>query len=125
MLHQGIRWRVGAGHSVKVWADPWLPGEYPFRLHGPMRQDSNELRAVNLLDMATGSWNEASLQLLFALADIARIRSIQLRTDQQPDILMWHHEASGEYSVKSGYHLLQNLNNENVGLAEKKLWTTI
>lgn len=39
LIKQGCVWRVGGGHNVKVFVDPWLPyKQWPFVDSEPLRE---------------------------------------------------------------------------------------
>lgn len=111
--------------GINVWNDPWLPGLFPFKPHGPASLDVSQLQVTDLLLPDRSGWNQTLLRAVFSANDITRINSLRSRSESDQDVLMWSFESSGEYSVKSDYHLLQHHESEEVSPLDEKLWTTI
>ncbi|KAH1121241.1 hypothetical protein J1N35_004401 [Gossypium stocksii] len=76
----GLLWRIGCGENVNIWNDPWLPG------HGNSRL---------LVQNICTQWTTAR-----------RILNIPLAQIGSPNVLVWRHDATGEYTVKSGYWVI-------------------
>lgn len=60
---------------------------------------------VSDLITASGGWNESVLNELFDEEEKVAILNIPLVVSQAQDILVWHYNRNGRYSVKSGYWL--------------------
>lgn len=75
--------------------------------------------------MGSQTWNQDVLRDLFSIDEVACINSIHLGCAADDNVLMWSFESSGEYSVKSCYHLLQNHIYDEVGPLEGKMWAMI
>ena len=130
LIEKGARWRVGNGHLVKIFLDKWLPtGE------GVLVSSSSELhpeaRVSKLINQVSGWWNVQLIDRCFHPPDATRIKALPLCSTPQPYILIWPHEKSGIYSVKSRFRLLcegqdsmEITNQENPGdrMFWKKLW---
>ncbi|XP_060969497.1 uncharacterized protein LOC115713198 [Cannabis sativa] len=85
VVKMGARWRVGAGFSISILNQPWLPyKEYPYML--PL------------------------LMWLSMTRDIDLIHCIPLSLSSVEDARFWVLETHGDYSVKSAYHALQVTN---------------
>ncbi|KAH1113589.1 hypothetical protein J1N35_006967 [Gossypium stocksii] len=84
-----------------------------------------------LLNVDSGTWNKEVIYRIVDEIQAQRILNIPLVGCSAPVMLVWRHDASGEYSVKSGYrtlltkisqHTASNmLTNDNY----KKLYTSI
>lgn len=64
LLNEGIIWRVGNGESINIWSDPWLTHGITRKVVTP-RGASLLTRVSELLDPATGSWDETLVRDLF------------------------------------------------------------
>ncbi|KAH1122939.1 hypothetical protein J1N35_006099 [Gossypium stocksii] len=111
MFNEGLLWRIGSGEKVNIWNDPWIPSP------------GNDKEA--------GTWNKEVISRILDNAQAQRIFSIPLVGCNVPDLLVWHHDAFGEYSVKNGYRSLitklnhftanDNIKNDNY----KQLFTSV
>lgn len=62
-----------------------------------------------------GVWDENKLDTCFLSLDQKVIRSIPLSINPRQGKLIWHYEKEKVYSVKSGYHILQQDKIREVG----------
>ncbi|KAA3467477.1 reverse transcriptase [Gossypium australe] len=60
-----------------------------------------------LIDVESGAWNKEVICKIVDREQASRIFNIPLVGFRDQDILVWCHDASGEYSVKSGYGTLR------------------
>lgn len=125
VLRYGVQWRIGNGEWVNAWLDPWIPGDLNLRPYGPMPEGGENVRVVDLIDWSAGCWCREVLQNHFIQADIERICSIILSLLAEEDKIMWQYEFFGDYIVKSGYLLLQNIHGEEVNSTDKRVWTIV
>jgi ribonuclease HI len=101
LLKEGLVWRVGKGDSINIWDDPWLPV-------GDTRRPRNGSRHVEiklvsqLLNSATGGWDEQLVHSLFEAEDAKTILSIGIGEGME-DLPAWHFDARGAFSVKAAY----------------------
>ncbi|KAA3455898.1 reverse transcriptase [Gossypium australe] len=106
VLRKGLVWRMGIGNSISVNTDAWIPEAYNFKLLSQV--ESMRDCCVNLLiDNNLCKWKEELVRYTFAEKDAARILRIPLASNPHEDFRAWGGEASGEFSVRSAYKLLQ------------------
>uniref|UniRef100_A0A803PD31 Uncharacterized protein n=1 Tax=Cannabis sativa TaxID=3483 RepID=A0A803PD31_CANSA len=95
-------WKVGNGCSIRTLQDPWIP-EIKF----PCLR-SNDMPHVNTISFFIddqGFWNRDKLYHYFDDFSASSILKVPIGGLQRDDTLVWNHEASGIFSVKSAYHL--------------------
>ncbi|KAH1045942.1 hypothetical protein J1N35_036726 [Gossypium stocksii] len=105
LVEDGVVWRVGNGATVNIWNDPWLSETEQNRISGH-QINPNWTTVEQLIEAETGTWNKKLVLQIFDEAHASRILSIPLSRARSEDMLVWKHEGSGEYSVKSGYRVL-------------------
>jgi hypothetical protein len=59
------------------------------------------------LDPNTAKWDQALVQEIFWDVDVKRILAIPMKHDMD-DLLAWHFDKKGVFSVKSAYHVLDD-----------------
>ncbi|KAA3490037.1 reverse transcriptase [Gossypium australe] len=97
--------RIGKGKSVNIWNDPWLPGRENNRVSGHDIIPSYT-HVSQLIDVDSNTWNK---ELICSIVDentADRILSIPITDSRTEDTLVWKHDGSGVYTVKSGYRVL-------------------
>uniref|UniRef100_A0A803PGT3 Reverse transcriptase domain-containing protein n=1 Tax=Cannabis sativa TaxID=3483 RepID=A0A803PGT3_CANSA len=105
LIQKGSRWRVEEGSRVRVNEDRWIPRGAQFTLRTPALVPPNTY--VNTLLDDSGNWRIESLEKIMHKDDIPWIVGIQTRRDRGEDALMWHYTMNGDYTVASGYNLIQ------------------
>ncbi|KAK4851594.1 hypothetical protein QYF36_016613 [Acer negundo] len=108
LLVQGLRWRIGPGSSIWVFPDPWLPRPSSFKPVAPITVASNLLVKDLLLPNGAG-WDLHAVSHYFRDVDKEIIFSIPISRRFCEDVLIWHYDKHGIYTVKSGYHLAASL----------------
>lgn len=103
-LEKGLIWRVGDGQQIRIWDGPWLPVGVTRRPRTP-RGSVVWNKVSDLIDPSTGGWDTQLVKDIFWEEDAALILAIPTRPDQE-DIVAWHFDPKGKYSVKSAYHVL-------------------
>lgn len=101
LLHQGLRWRIGDGHAVRVFQDPWLPAPGSFKPIASLRFLQITTTVADLIHH--GVWREDLLQVLFCQRDKELITNIPLSPDGGKDELIWHYTPTGRFTVSSAY----------------------
>lgn len=60
-----------------------------------------------LIDQVSGSWEEQLVKDIFWEEDAVNILAISVRSGPD-DIVAWHFDTKGIFSVKSAYHVLED-----------------
>ncbi|KAG6620210.1 hypothetical protein I3842_Q075500 [Carya illinoinensis] len=95
-LLKGCRWRVGNGLSINIWIDYWLPKQ-------------KLLSTVVDIPPEAGLQKDVEKVRSVFLATATEVLSIRLPMDSIPDILIWEHEISSIFSVKSAYDFFKTI----------------
>ncbi|KAM6549548.1 hypothetical protein CsatB_021224 [Cannabis sativa] len=104
LVRKGVQWCIGDGSQINVLNEPWLPcHENPFVTSSHPALGNALLQNLMGND---GSWDQEVLTDLFNARDRELILKIPLFSSVV-DRLVWQHESSGIYSVKSAYNLQQ------------------
>ena len=99
-------WRVGSGEQINIWDDPWLLRDLSRLPLTP--RGRNLVRTVDdLIDPVTKQWDIPLLQQTFLEEDVQAIRSIPIHQEME-DVVGWHFDAKGQFSVKSAYKVQRN-----------------
>ena len=131
LLKQGIIWRVGNGRQIRIWRDPWIPREMSLRV--TLTQGRCRLRWVSeLLDIDGRGWDLDKLPRLFNPADVEEITKIKIPARAPEDLIGWHWEKTGIFTVRSAYNLglriKQGHSAQSTSSApdgERKLWSRV
>ncbi|WVZ92941.1 LOW QUALITY PROTEIN: hypothetical protein U9M48_038971, partial [Paspalum notatum var. saurae] len=99
-VKQRLIWRVGT--QVNIWLDPWIPDGILRRPVTP-RRGVVLTRVAELIDPMTGQWDIELIKEIFWEEDVKKILAIPLRPNRE-DMLSWHYDTKGLFSVKSVYH---------------------
>lgn len=102
----GMIWRVGDGRNLKIWSDPWIPREWSRYPITPRR--GNILTYVDeLINPTTGSWDVALVGDIYWEEDAKLILAL-LVNEGRENMLAWHYDARGLFSVKSAYKVCRD-----------------
>jgi hypothetical protein len=102
----GERWCVGNGLNIKIWKDRWMVDRELIRSRSASCVLDEESTVSALIDQDTRQWNRTLVFNCFDGADAKKIISTPLSCRLPMDSRKWHWEKSGDYSVRSAYHLL-------------------
>ncbi len=122
LLKKGIIWRVGNGHSIRIWRDPWLPRNHsrrPITVRGNCRT-----KWVADLMGVDGTWDEQVVKRIFWPMDAELILTIRLSARAEEDFLAWHPDKWGVFSVRSAYKLALQLAAIDNGLGSSEAETS-
>ncbi|XP_048622593.1 uncharacterized protein LOC106430409 [Brassica napus] len=112
LLLLGIRQKIHSGYEVKVWEDPWIPTN-PARLAAPMAPVMHpNMRVSDLINQESKDWDVGLLENYVHPDDIPFIRSLAISSTHHRDSYCWNFTRNGQYTVKSGYWVAQNLLNK-------------
>ncbi|XP_050211430.1 uncharacterized protein LOC126661619 [Mercurialis annua] len=115
LLNLGRRWQISSGLQMETLSEPWIPSAFPFspRLIPGINREEVPATVHELICQQSHRWKEELLKSLFIEEDVAAILSIPLPLSSVPDRQCWHHNRSGRFSVKSGYYIALNSNQES------------
>jgi hypothetical protein len=103
LLKKGLIWHIGEGRKVQVWRNPWVPR--PSSRRTMMKKGRLRLKWISQL-MILG-WREWDFELLRTYMydhDIDQVKKLWLSNTLE-DIVAWHYERHGLFSVRSAYRL--------------------
>ena len=99
---KGYIWRVGDGTQINIWNDHWIPGRHNLKVLTP--RGNNIIRTVDkLINPVNMTWDEDLVRSIFWSVDASRILQIPI-TSGREDVVAWHHNRNGLFSVRSAYH---------------------
>jgi ribonuclease HI len=103
-LQKGLIKRVGDGSSIRVWDDPWIPGNPNMK---PLYRDPEaEVTMVSeFINEEQGCWDKKKLEENIIGPDVATVTAIPIGRFTE-DYWAWTQEKSGTFSVRSCYRLL-------------------
>ncbi|KAK3187995.1 hypothetical protein Dsin_027556 [Dipteronia sinensis] len=107
ILDAGMRWRVGNGSSITIYKDRWIPRPSTFKIISNPKLGRNA--KVECLISPSGGWDLQKINCNFDKEDVKEILSIPLGSGKTEDIMLWHCDERGLYTVKSGYCIGQEL----------------
>ena len=105
LLLKFIRWQIGNGSKVNIWDDAWLPNLNKI----PNYHDRTETLVRDLLSFNGSSWNHELILSSFPTDIAHKILCIPLSLNQIEDRVIWPHNTTGSFTVKSGYHCLRGV----------------
>lgn len=108
LLKHGIKWVVGNGEHIQAWKDQWLPIKPSLPLTGVGASLFPYMRVKDFFIPGTTIWDDVKLRSLCCPLDIPLVHMIRPSLAGVFDMVTWAHTKHGEYTLKSGYHLLQS-----------------
>lgn len=123
-------WRVGNDSSIQIYHDNWLPDPSLKKvLSRPLLLDS-QAKVSTFIDSERNCWSQELNDTNFFPKEVALIKAIPLSFNVCADVMTWPLNMDGVYSVRSGYHLLldMELNEQPRPLnlsSTKRLWKDI
>nr|POE67681.1 hypothetical protein CFP56_13829 [Quercus suber] len=105
-------WRVGDGSQIQVFHDNWILGCFATKAIPLTQAVGDDSNVCSLIDQTTKDWNGQMIDQKIAPSMAQRIKVIPLCRMIQEDYLVWPQSPDGNYSVKTGYQLLGQLENK-------------
>ncbi|PKA64058.1 Putative ribonuclease H protein [Apostasia shenzhenica] len=109
VISKGLMWRVGNERRINIWHDKWIPRRWEFKIFTQPKFLPKEAIVNLIINPTSKSWDNETLHQAFDIADIKEILCIPLGDINAPDTRIWAFNPSGSYSVRSGYHFIQQL----------------
>jgi hypothetical protein len=130
LFEKGLLWRIRNGQLVHIWGDRWIPIPSTYKIQSPPRGLNPMSKVYDLIDREKEGWNQQLLARNFTVEEVAAINTIPISLLSQPDVQVVRGTILGDFSVKSVYHLaneIGNLNNSGASTQreESALWKTM
>ncbi|XP_014755959.1 uncharacterized protein LOC104584065 [Brachypodium distachyon] len=103
-FNRGCIWRVEDGSQIDIWEDAWVPTSPTRKIVMP-RGHVLLSKVLDLINPATGRWDELLVRDVFWSIDANRILEIPIAPTGMEDFVAWHHTKNGLFSVCSAYHV--------------------
>ena len=84
-----------------MWTDPWIP-DHPPRPPRAVGEVQLGEHVKDYLDPNTKQWNEQMLRQFVIEEDVQKIMALKVSPLAQQDLLGWHYNEDGLYTVRSG-----------------------
>ena len=108
VINQGTCWRIGDGHSAKIWQHTWLPIKHPTNVSSPVLDCLEEVIVDFLIDAQSRTWNTSMIDGLFFQHEAELIKSKSLSRHSTKDALYWPWTQNGKHSCKFEYRFLKD-----------------
>ncbi|CAA7040352.1 unnamed protein product [Microthlaspi erraticum] len=95
---------IDDGRTTSIWNDPWLSLKKPTKPIGPPNLPDKNLKVSDLITEQTGDWNREKIAKILPAHGI-EIQALRPSRKGASDSFIWLPTRSGEYSVKTGYHV--------------------
>ncbi|XP_042972813.1 uncharacterized protein LOC122304620 [Carya illinoinensis] len=130
LVKSGCVWRVGNGKSISIWIDRWLPNAVGFKVRSLVNRLEADSKVSSLIFEDIHSWNEVLIGEIFSRNEAAQICSVPLSWYGEDDKILWGYTKDGRFSMKSAYHLCNDMEGEGLGecsnrQAQKNVWEGI
>ena len=97
--------------QIRVFHDKWIPGCFPNGAVPRTPGFKDDSTVSSLINQTTMEWNEELIDFKVAPYMAQQIKAIPLCKSVMRDCLVWPRTRDGNYSVKTGYQLLEELEN--------------
>nr|POE84677.1 putative ribonuclease h protein [Quercus suber]POF15784.1 putative ribonuclease h protein [Quercus suber] len=109
VIDLGSRWKIGDGQSIRIRDDRWLPKIPATRIVSPSAMIPPEAKVSELINEDNHAWRSALIMSEFLPHEATMILGIPLSYQNVPDKQVWFPTPNGDYSTRSAYHLLSNV----------------
>lgn len=111
-IQQNTRWRIGNGHSVRIWHDKWLPDAVNPLVTSPAFPYLQNAKVNSLFNSQGTGWDEEMVKEIFNSRDAQLILNTPIPLGNREDMVIWDKDAKGVFSVRSCYNsIMRNLSN--------------
>ncbi|XP_048494760.1 uncharacterized protein LOC125494913 [Beta vulgaris subsp. vulgaris] len=119
-LKDGLYKKLGNGKSIRLATDNWHPSKkfVPCEVQN-QNSDSGPIWVSDLMDQ-NKSWKPSIIWNQYSKEDAKEIFAIHIPKAGMEDEIGWSHTKSGNYTVKSGYWLLNGENQQQ--LSKESNW---
>jgi ribonuclease HI len=108
LLMEGLVWRVGNGRRIRIWSDKWVPKASGGYIQSPVRVLDRNAVVSELLDRDANWWNTALIYEIFQAEEAELICDLVVSPRSREDRLIWNYNKSGDFTVRSAYHLAKD-----------------
>ena len=112
VIEKGMLWRVGDGPQIRVFHDKWIPGCFPTGAISCTLGFEDGSTVSSLIKQTTMEWDGELIDLKIAPFMAQKIKAIPLCRSMMRDCIVWQRTRDDNYSVKTGYQLLGELENK-------------
>jgi hypothetical protein len=104
LVKKGIIWRVGASNKIQIWRDSWIPRPPSFKIN--LKKGRSRIRWVSqLMQPGHREWDLQVLNSCLYPRDVDEVCKIRLSERIEEDMIAWHYEKPGIFTVRSAYQL--------------------
>ena len=89
ILERGMRWSIGNGQKVRIWADRWLPTPHSFKVISPKPQAFEGEMVESLINQIEGGWDKNLVRSVFIPHEVETILSIPISLSLPEDAVTW------------------------------------
>ena len=114
-LREGLVWRVGNGHSIRIWEDRWLSHPLMYVPQAQAQGLDQGAMVSDLLDLDTNWWKMDVVQAVFPAAVVKEICGLAVCPRSRYDKLVWLGATNGIFTVRSAYHMTKEREIQNEG----------
>ena len=112
LIQRGSCWRVGNGTSIRALTDAWIPNYPTNKVLHPALDVEEDCMVADLIDPDTGWWDREFVMQHFNREDGEAILRVPLSRRVINDALFWTFTKSGDYTVRSRYHVARQVQKE-------------
>ncbi|XP_027166343.1 uncharacterized protein LOC113766338 [Coffea eugenioides] len=110
LLFVGLWKRIGDGRTVSIWNDKWLIGSEDGKVETAKPEGCNLSWVSELIE--DGRWKIEILQTWFGNKEAEIIQRIPTSIGRRKDKLIWKFSKTGAYTVKIGYAMARQEENQ-------------
>lgn len=112
VIKRGAIWRIGDGKSANIWEDRWLPQKHSPQILSPRLEGLVEAKVHSFIDEERRCWKIELIDETLLSFEATMVKIMPLCHTDQPDELIWPHNTTGAYTIKTGDRFLQ-MENQN------------